>query len=154
MMEQIGYSHCAGRTTARKPHQLTLLPEKPINSNSRMTRPGSIEIIRLNVPTPIRTPLSKCVFDSIVSHCLFSRMWLHSLQMNIFVNIFVSIVCITGDRLNGSPYLYILKQLRILMPPLIRLVSVSSSMNVNCAFSNNASAEHSSACASISVYCS
>ena len=38
---------------------LTLLPPNPINSRSRMTLAGSIEIIRLKVPTPIRTPLSK-----------------------------------------------------------------------------------------------
>lgn len=28
-----------------------------------MTRPGSNDIIKLKVPIPIRTPLSKCIFD-------------------------------------------------------------------------------------------
>lgn len=37
----------------------TLLPENPMNSSSRITRAGNKETIKLNVPTPIRTPLSK-----------------------------------------------------------------------------------------------
>lgn len=37
----------------------TLFPENPINSSNRITRAGNSEIIKLNVPTPMRTPLSK-----------------------------------------------------------------------------------------------
>lgn len=46
----------------------TLLPENPMNSSNRMTRAGNKDTIKLNVPTPIRTPLSKWVFELFLSH--------------------------------------------------------------------------------------
>lgn len=45
-----------------------------------MTRAGSIDIIRLNVPKPMRTPLSKCTFDESLDQLRVSRILLHSLM--------------------------------------------------------------------------
>lgn len=59
---------------------ITLLPENPMNSSKRITRAGSSDTIRLNVPTPMRTPLSKCTFDPVLAHCRFSRICIHSLK--------------------------------------------------------------------------
>lgn len=105
---------------------LCLLPENPMNSSSLMTRAGSSEIIRLNVPMPMRTPLSKCTFDVSLVQLRPASMLLHSLKLK--------------------------KHVRIFMPPLMKLASVSSSMNVSIDLSSSDSAMHSSACTSSSLY--
>jgi len=60
--------------------KITLLPENPINSNNLITRDGSNEIIRLNVPIPIFTPLSKCIFVLLFSQFLVFKIWKQSLK--------------------------------------------------------------------------
>lgn len=51
-----------------------------MNSSNLITRAGSNEIIKLKVPTPIRTPLSKWVLDVSDSQVRLFRIVLHSLK--------------------------------------------------------------------------
>ena len=51
-----------------------------MNSNTLTTPAGSNDIIKLNVPIPIRTPLSKCILEFSDSHLRLWSISAHSLQ--------------------------------------------------------------------------
>ena len=59
----------------------TFFPPNPINSKSRMIRGGSNEIIKLKVPTPTLTPLSKSFLWISPSQFRYCKIFQHSLKM-------------------------------------------------------------------------
>ena len=59
----------------------TFFPPNPINSKSRMIRGGSNEIIKLKVPTPTLTPLSKSFLWISPSQFRYCKIFQHSLKI-------------------------------------------------------------------------